>query len=137
VAVERSRSLRTGEWSRRAIRWHNHAGMDEEPDAELLTFDAALAESLIGKRVLVGITYENRRGEMMRTEQVFGTVSSADPRGIRVALDGVRHGETKWLPPSTGVFRPAPRGEYRLRSTGEVVVDPDFTAQWTVKQPDA
>jgi hypothetical protein len=111
--------------------------MDEDPDAEPLAFDAARAESLIGKRVLVGITYENRRGEMSRSEQVFGTVASADPRGIRVALDGVRRGETKWLPPSTDVFQPAARGEYRLRSTGEVVVDPDFTAQWTVKQPDA
>jgi hypothetical protein len=111
--------------------------MDEDSDAEALTFDAAHGESLIGKRVLVGITYENRRGETTRTEQVFGTVASADPEGIRVHLDGVRRGETKWLPPSTGVFRSAPRGEYRLRSTGEVVVDPDFTAQWTVKQPDA
>lgn len=111
--------------------------MDEGSDAEFLTFDAALAETLIGKRVLVGITYEDRRGEMTRSEQVFGTVTSADPQGIRVALDGVRRGEIKWLPPSTGVFRPAPRGEYRLRSTGEVVVDPNSTAQWTVKQPDA
>ena len=105
--------------------------MDEDSDAEAPTFDAAHAGSLIGKRVLVGITYENRRGEMTRTEQVFGTVAFADPQGIRVDLDGVRRGETKWLPPSTGVFRAAPTGEYRLRSTGEVVVDPDFTAQWT------
>jgi len=111
--------------------------MDEVSETEPLTFDAALAEILIGKRVLVGITYANRRGETTRSEQVFGTVTSADRQGIRVALDGVRRGETKWLPPATGVFRPAPRGEYRLRSTGEVVVDPDFTAQWTVKQPDA
>ena len=111
--------------------------MDEDSDAEALTFDAVRAASLIGKRVLIGITYEDRRGERTRTEQVFGTVASADPDGIRVALDGARRGETKWLPPCTGAFRAAPRGEYRLRSTGEIVVDPDFTPQWTVKQPDA
>jgi len=41
-------------WNRLAIRWHNHDGMDEDSDAEALTFDAARAESLIGKPVLVG-----------------------------------------------------------------------------------
>ena len=32
------------------------------------------------------------------------------------------------LPPG---WEPGVRGKYRLRSTGEVVVDPDFVAEWT------
>jgi hypothetical protein len=101
-------------------------------------FDSAIAEGLIGKHVLVGITYEDRRGQITRLEQWHGTVVSADPQhGIAVALAGTRAGETKWLPPSTEVFQAAPKGKYRLRSTGEDVVDPDFTAQWTLTQPDA
>ena len=101
-------------------------------------FDHAFAKALVGKRVLVGITYKDRRGETKRHEQLFGTVVSTDPReGITLALEGSRKGETKWLPPATDVFQAAPKGKYRLRFTGEVVVDPDFTAQWTLTQPDA
>ncbi len=39
------------------------------------------------------------------------------------------------LPPVEEAFEPAPPGEYRLRTTGEVVVDPDFTTSWTVVPP--
>ncbi len=101
-------------------------------------FDHDFASELVGKLVLVGITYQDRRGEVTRQEQIFGTVVSADARrGVLVSLQGSRVGETKWLPPSTHAFEPAPKGEYRLRSTGEVVVNPDFLAQWTSTQPDA
>ena len=101
-------------------------------------FDSTFARNLIGKLVLVDITYQDRRGETKRHEQIFGKVVSADARDeIRVALAGVRAGEIKWLPPSTDAFQVAPKGKYRLRSTGEVVVDPDFLAQWTSTQPDA
>jgi hypothetical protein len=101
-------------------------------------FDSAFARKLIGKRVLIGVTRQDRRGDSVLHEQFYGTVVSADPhRGIAVALSGSRAGETKWLPPATEPFQAASKGEYRLRSTGEVVVDPDFTAQWTMTQSDA
>ncbi|GAB5895435.1 hypothetical protein [Mycolicibacterium mageritense] len=41
-------------------------------------------------------------------------------------------GETFTLPPAPESFSPAPPGEYRLRSTGEVVTDPDYLATRTV-----
>ena len=101
-------------------------------------FDTALAADLIGKVVLVGITYEDRRGEVKRLEQFFGTVASADAkRGIAVLLSGQGNGGMRWLPPTTEGYFAASKGEYRLKSTGEVVTNPDYTVQWTVVQPDA
>ena len=100
-------------------------------------FDQALADDLVGKLVLVGLTHEDRRGEVKGLEQFFGTVSAIDPcRGIALSLQGKRSGETKWLPPDTRAFQRAGKRQYRLRSTREVVSNPDYTAQWTLVRPD-
>ncbi len=40
-------------------------------------------------------------------------------------------GQLKALPPDLAYLCVARRGAYRLRSTGEVVPDPDFTTAWT------
>jgi hypothetical protein len=70
--------------------------------------------------------------------QVYGRVSSADrTRGIQVKLQGNREGETCTLPPDTRAFKRAKRGNYTLKSTGEVVVDPDFTTSWTFGKSDS
>lgn len=93
----------------------------------------ALAARLVGARVLVGITHLDPAGGVERQEQMFGTVSLADPaRGVAVALEGSRAGETHWMPPQTSVLSVAQPGAYRLRSTGEEVVDPDYIANCTV-----
>lgn len=60
----------------------------------------------------------------------------ADPgEGIALRLEGARAGETYRLPPDLRAFAPAPPGEYRLRETGEVVVDPDYTTSRTIDPP--
>jgi hypothetical protein len=101
-------------------------------------FDPEFATALVGKYVLVGVTVEDRRGETKRHEQFHGKGIEADPgRGIKLVLCGTREGERKWLPPATHVFEEAPRGTYTLRATGEKVIDPDYTAQWVLVQPDA
>lgn len=100
--------------------------------------DEGFASELVGKRILVGVTVEGKRGEFKRHEQFYGKVVSADARvGIKLSLLGARSGESKTLPPATHVFEPAPKGVYTLRSTGERVVDPDFTCTWLLVQPDA
>lgn len=101
-------------------------------------FDHAFARELVGKYVLVGITVKDKRGEFKRHEQFHGTVVSADAfEGICLSLKGSRADETQWLPPATHIYSPAQKGSYTLKSTGEVVVDPDFTSQWIMEQPDA
>jgi hypothetical protein len=95
-------------------------------------------DDLIGKHVLVGITVEDRRGKVCNTDQIHGRIESIDPaQGITVGLAGAKAGEKYMLPPDLGAFQLAPPGEYRLRSTGEVVTDPDLLATWTVLQADA
>jgi hypothetical protein len=112
--------------------------MTASSDPDGLEFDAVFAQELIGKHVLVGITVYDKRGEFRRQEQFHGVVMSAEAnRGIVLSLAGARSGEQKTLPPATNVFQRASRGTYTLRSTGEAVVDPDFTCTWRVNEPDA
>ncbi|AGU53742.1 hypothetical protein VAPA_2c11880 [Variovorax paradoxus B4] len=54
--------------------------------------------------------------------------------GILLSLDGQRTGEQFKLPPDTRSFQEVGPGEYRLRSTGEVVVNPDFTVTFSIRE---
>ena len=97
-------------------------------------WDGRRAAALDGALVLVGITVEAPEGNTQH--QFYGTVIEVDPvRGIMLRLEGSRSGETYRLPPELDAFSQAPGGEYRLRSTGEIVKDPDYTAQWTITPP--
>lgn len=101
-------------------------------------FDKDFAHELIGKIVLVGFTYVDMRGNITSQEQFYGVVTSADARtGLTLELCGSRAGETHRLPPDTRAFFRAEPGEYRLRSSGEIVSDPDYTSTWTIERPDA
>ncbi len=92
------------------------------------------AALLINQSVLIGITFVH--GETSSHEQMFGTIMEADPdRGVRVALGGSRAGEDYWLPPDPCNFVSADPGEYRLRSSGEVVANPDLLSTWVIEQP--
>ena len=102
---------------------------DGRPD-----WDNALAARLEGATVLVGMTYNEPTGE--RLEQFFGTVMETNPdKGITLRLAGNRAGELYTLPPDLRAFSLAPPGSYRLRDTGEVVVDPDYTSTWSFWPP--
>lgn len=97
-------------------------------------WDEQWAVRLIGKRVLIGITVID--GESISQEQMFGMILEADrERGVRVALEGSRVGEDYWLPSQPANFVAANPGEYKLRTTGEIVVDPDILSTWTINRP--
>ena len=90
--------------------------------------------SLLGKYVLVGITRLAHDGSLLEKTECHGRIALVDPDdGIKVALSD---GEMLTLPPSPQQFHDAKPGVYRLRSTGEEVVDPDVTTVWTIKEPD-
>jgi hypothetical protein len=102
--------------------------IDERP-----VWDEAIAESLVGKVVLVGLTYLEADGSLIEQQQFFGIVVSADSRrGILLSLKGQRAEEQFNLPPDTRSIEIASTGEYRLRATGEVVTDPDYTATFSI-----
>lgn len=97
-------------------------------------WDHALAEKLRGSTILVGLTFNGPDGPQQK--QFYGTVMSAEPNdGITLRLEGSRAGEVYTLPPDLRAFFPAQPGEYRLRETGEVVIDPDYTTTWTSTPP--
>lgn len=91
---------------------------------------------LVGRTVLIGLTYYFPDGSFSHQVQMHGEIAQADPAaGVLVILEGERDGEEFWLPPRFEAFERAPRGEYRLRSTGEVIHDPDFTTTWSIARP--
>lgn len=99
-------------------------------------WDSQLAQSLVGKRVLLGINYCDHEDNLLEQRQVYGTIVQADARrGFALRREGQEARELFWLPPDIRAFRDARPGEYRLRSTGEIVVDPDLIAYWTVNRP--
>ena len=94
------------------------------------------ADFLIGKYVLVGMTHVAPDGTVTSQEQFHGRVTKAEQNvGIAVACEGTRAGETVVLPPNPTAFQPAGPGRYTLRSTGEVIEDPDMTTSWTIHAP--
>ena len=100
--------------------------------------DGVVWSDLVGKYILIGITRRDERDAELGLEQVHGRITFADAKaGLSVQLEGSRSGEAYRLPPDLRSLKPAPPGEYRLRSTGEVVRDPDFIATWIVVQADA
>jgi hypothetical protein len=95
-------------------------------------YDPRRARWLSGKTIIVGYTHVTPDGNPVRQSQAYGVVVSADATTLTVEKpDGSRF----TLPPATDVFRYATLGEYRLRATGEVVVDPDALASWVIEAP--
>jgi hypothetical protein len=78
----------------------------------------------LGKRLLVGVTYVDVNEEEIGQEQFHGHIVEAGEGGI--ILERADTGQRVSLPP---ILQEAGPGEYRLRSTGEVVVDPDYLAK--------
>ncbi|MBS2030350.1 MAG: hypothetical protein JST54_20780 [Deltaproteobacteria bacterium] len=91
-----------------------------------------LSDRLIGRTVLVGLTFRDWDGTLLDREQLFGTIERSDSRGITLRL---QDGSTYELPPAPEMLQPARPGEYRLRKTNQVIVDPDLLVVATVTRP--
>jgi hypothetical protein len=87
---------------------------------------------MMGKVLLVGVTYVDADDEVVEQLQVAGRVISVDPL-VTIERTGA---EPFTLPPDRQAFDRGAPGEYHLRATGEVVVDPDFVSTWVVAAPE-
>ena len=114
------------------------AGVSSSPDRRF-AWDEARAQGLLGKRALVGITYLDVDGETVTGQiQLHGIIITVDrDNGIELSLGGGNEGKSFWLPAATGPFEDAQPGEYALRATGEVLVNPDIVSTWTVTKATA
>lgn len=105
-------------------------GTEAPPD-----FDLELASTYIDKYILIGVTYFDHFGKELEQQQMHGIVEKVDATGFTIRLKGGREGETWNMPPVLEAISAANPGEYRLRTTGEVVVDPDLLTTWSVTKP--
>lgn len=85
----------------------------------------------VGKTFLLGLSFADESGAVVEKVQVYGkAVRVTAEEGVVVRLDG--DDEEYHLPKDVKIL-PAPKGEYVLLSSAEVVTDPDFLAAWTIK----
>lgn len=87
--------------------------------------------NLIGRTIIIGITHLDANDELIEQIQMHGVISEATSKGIVIRLST---GDDYKLPPDYGSIKKAPSGEYRFRSTGETVVDPDYMTTWTIHE---
>jgi hypothetical protein len=102
----------------------------------MIAIDETKAGEMIGKVVLVGVSYCNAAGDVLEDKQFFGTVLRINGKEGLVISSGVDGSECAF-PPELDRYTPADPGEYRLKTTGQVVVDPDFTSMWHLYPPSA
>jgi hypothetical protein len=95
--------------------------------------DDQFAAELLGTDVLVGVTMVDHAGRVKERRQFHAQVvqASAEDGVTLVDSEGGEH----WLPLDPEAYEPAEPGEYELRSTGQVVVDPTWLTKWIVRPP--
>ena len=96
--------------------------------------DQTSAQAYVGKHLLIGMTYLDHDESFLEQKQFYGVIVRVnESEGIVVRLQNSE--EEFKLPPDLNSLQEAAKGEYRLRSTGEVIVDPDLLATWTLTKP--
>lgn len=96
--------------------------------------DEKKSKDYVGKIVLIGVTYLDYKEHETGQRQWFGTITEvSNTKGIVIQLKN----DTEYcaLPPDLSALKPAKPGDYHLRSTGEIVRNPDFITTWICKEP--
>jgi len=111
--------------------WGMYQAERRDSDGEKLENELSL-QDLLGKTLLVGISYYTHDEKFIEQKQFWGTVTNVSDTLITMRQ---KDGSLFTLPPDlSSTYRASP-GEYKLRSTGEVVENPDFLATWTITKP--
>ncbi len=89
-----------------------------------------LQEYLQGKSFLIGLTFIDNEGELIEQYQTHGIVSELTNDGL---FKIERNDNSIFqMPYDKDTIKKADKGEYRLRATKEVVIDPDFIMTWEI-----
>jgi len=92
--------------------------------------DESGAGEYIGKTILVGITYLDHHQNLIERKQWHGIIETfSNSEGIRIKLAGSE--DRCCLPPDPRGIQKAKPGIYTLKTTGEIIEDPDYLATWT------
>jgi len=87
---------------------------------------------LMGKTLLVGFTYYTEDDVFIEQKQFWGSVTHCDSKKNVIRQ---KNGELLSLPPDLRSTEVAKPGYYRLQSTGDVVVNPDYLSTWICHRP--
>jgi hypothetical protein len=100
----------------------------------MLEIPQSKAAEMIGKTVLIGISYCDSSGRTTADVQHFGTVlrvNASEGLVISSAVDGLEIS----LPPDLEQYSPADPGQYKLKSVNYTAVNPDYISTWSVHPP--
>lgn len=89
-------------------------------------------DELLGKTLLVGLTYESSQGMITEQTEYYGTVIGIENDCVVVRPEGQE--QCSVLPPLLDAYEKSIPGTYTLRSTGQTVKDPDYTCMFIVKE---
>lgn len=91
---------------------------------------------LSGKTCVIGLSYFDADGELMKQSQCGGTVSKVhEEQGISVQLQHSDAGVAQplfILPPNLAAWFKAPPGRYRHADTGMDMQNPDYLVTWNI-----
>ena len=91
---------------------------------------------LLQKTCLIGLTYLDSQGNVLKTAQYAGTVVQVDEQeGITVELFALGEDTPKaqfHLPPGLEAWFIAPKGHYRDVQSGIDIRDPDYFVTWDI-----
>jgi hypothetical protein len=82
------------------------------------------------KVILIGLTFLDKEGNLIEQYQTHGIIEEITKRSIiRVKRDD---GSIFQVPFEEEAIQTAKPGEYRERSTGTIIRDPDYITSWSV-----
>ncbi|MEX2415221.1 MAG: hypothetical protein WD424_03680 [Paenibacillaceae bacterium] len=98
------------------------------------TIDENKMKSLLYKYVIIGLSYIDKDDNFLETVQLHGRVMRINStEGIVVQREDKQ--EEYKLPLDFDAFLLAQSGEYKLNTTGEIIVDPDYVSSWAIRKP--
>lgn len=97
-------------------------------------FDAAQAEKMVGKTVLVSLTCMNDFGDLDAFEQFSGEILRiTNDDGLVLMREDTS--EEFNLPPDLDHYQVAKSGDYKLAETDVVISNPDYVVEWDIYPP--
>ena len=100
-------------------------------------FNYKKAKAIIGKTIVIGLTYYDHNGGFIEIKQMHGKIRTANNKeGVGVLLENRQNeGELFWLPNDLSAIKKAEKGIYESKNTGEVVEYPDYISTWEITKP--
>jgi hypothetical protein len=105
---------------------------DFDLDAYLLTHLPEYDE-YVGKHLLMSLYYVDAAGALDHKVQLHGIITRINEAII--AVERQDNGEEFTLPADLSALQVAAEGEYRLKPSGDVVVNPDYLVVYTIGGP--